>query len=334
MQYKIGAIGRLAKEKGFDVLLQAMAILIKENLEVSLVIGGEGAEEKNLKNLAQSLNLSQKVEFLGWVNDLPSFFEKIDIFIVPSKTEPFGLVFLEAMQYKKPIISSNTDGANDILEDGKTALIFNNGDAKDLANKIKHLLSNKKLQQSFIKNASLKLRDYSFKKVQSELQKYLSINFSNLDKARPVLNITYNSRQGGLEKAFLNYNRLFESLEFQVINLVPKNAKFIKVLKQKPKSIIYSRFINISFCYFFYKFYLRGKFKKIAPSLIIAHNARFANLLLSATNIPIIFINHGGSVKKMLNGKYFFTVNKRTAKELEGFGKEPSKIAYIPNFLE
>ena len=99
---RLTALGRFVKKKGFDTLLEAFASLRKES-NVKLTIGGDGPERNALKQLAMDLDISDKVEFVGWVEDVAEFLSGSDLFVLPSREEPFGIVILEAMAVGIPL---------------------------------------------------------------------------------------------------------------------------------------------------------------------------------------------------------------------------------------
>lgn len=111
----IGALGRFEKKKGFDVFIQSLAILRDKGVEFQAVIGGTGEEEVELKKQAARLDLENIISFPGWVSDARSFLKTIDIFCLPSRHEPFGIVLLEAMASKLPIIATDSEGPREIL---------------------------------------------------------------------------------------------------------------------------------------------------------------------------------------------------------------------------
>ncbi len=114
---RLGSLGRLYPEKFFDKVLRAMAILRDRGVECEYVIGGVGPMEESLNDLARELGLEKNFKILGWVEDKRNFFDKIDIFLLPSWGETFGIVLLEAMLYSTPIITSNSWGPDEIIED-------------------------------------------------------------------------------------------------------------------------------------------------------------------------------------------------------------------------
>ncbi len=115
---RLGSLGRLYEEKSFDRVLQAMALLRKQGIECEYVIGGVGPMEKPLNELAKKLGLEKNFRILGWTTDKRAFFESIDIFILPSWGETFGIVLLEAMLYSTPIITTNSWGPDEVIDHG------------------------------------------------------------------------------------------------------------------------------------------------------------------------------------------------------------------------
>jgi glycosyltransferase involved in cell wall biosynthesis len=110
--FVLGAYGRMCPQKGFDVLIKAMLQLPEPTLR--LKIGGSGPDEAALRQLAQG---STAVEFLGRIDDVPSFLGQCDAVIIPSRWEPWGNVCLEARAAAKPIVASAVDGLSEQIQD-------------------------------------------------------------------------------------------------------------------------------------------------------------------------------------------------------------------------
>lgn len=106
----LAAYGRFHPQKGFDLLLQAMANIATSQCQLKLA--GEGPQLKVLTQLAESL---PHVELVGRVDDVADFLMSCDAVIIPSRWEPFGLVFIEALAMQKWIISTEVDGLGDQL---------------------------------------------------------------------------------------------------------------------------------------------------------------------------------------------------------------------------
>ena len=140
----VGALGRLHVNKGFDILLQAAALLRERGLPVKkLQIAGDGPEEDTLKTLAARLGLgTEDLEFTGWVTGPADYLAKLDLFVLPSRVEPFGLVVVEAMAAGVPVISSDIDGPRTILKSGELGVMVPPEDPSALADAIAAALAN------------------------------------------------------------------------------------------------------------------------------------------------------------------------------------------------
>jgi glycosyltransferase involved in cell wall biosynthesis len=133
--YKIGTIGRLVPQKDYPTLLNAFSNVLKSVPNTDLYVVGEGYLQKDLFELSKSLGIDGKVYWLGKTEYIKEFLSKIDLFILPSKYEGFGLVLLEAMVAKKPIIAANNSAIPEVL--GKTYEgLFSTGDIEALAQQI------------------------------------------------------------------------------------------------------------------------------------------------------------------------------------------------------
>lgn len=120
----VGVLGRLHVNKGFDIMLEAVARLRDEGVRVTLRIAGDGPEKDTLKAQAARLGLGpEQVEFAGWVSPVEDFLAQVDVFVLPSRVEPFGLVVAEAMAAGVPVIASDIDGPKTILKTGQLGLM-------------------------------------------------------------------------------------------------------------------------------------------------------------------------------------------------------------------
>lgn len=176
----IGMYGRLEKRKGFDILMKAAAILQEKNFDFKLKIGGFEVDENYnfnyLKKLAQENKILDKCEFVGIVTDKKDFFKNVDIFCVPSIEEPFGLVILESFAQSTLVISSNTEGGKLLINNNVDGLLFENGDAQDLADKIISAKISEEKYCDLTSNAYAKLvAKYSFKEMAKNFEKILQI---------------------------------------------------------------------------------------------------------------------------------------------------------------
>lgn len=127
------ALGRLVEKKGFDLLLDALTSL--GGRQIALTIAGDGPQRGALEAHARQLPAGITVRFCGWCADVAPLFAASDLFVLPSRDEPFGIVVLEAMAARVPIVATRTRGPLEILA-SDTALLTDIGDTQALATAI------------------------------------------------------------------------------------------------------------------------------------------------------------------------------------------------------
>jgi len=164
------AMGRLHRNKGFDTLLDAFAQLP----DGILWLAGDGPMRDALRTQAMNLGIFERVRFLGWHNSPLSILAAADIFICPSRHEPFGNVIAEALSASKPIIATASDGANQILNHGDNGIIVPVDDANALAASMVDLMKDKGIQRKFATAAHQKWhRSFRPEKVVSDWLEFL-----------------------------------------------------------------------------------------------------------------------------------------------------------------
>ena len=132
------ALGRLHPNKGFDVLLRALALLPPDT---RLALAGEGPERAALTRLARSLGVAERVDFLGWRQDIGALLAACTVFVCPSRHEPLGNVVLEAWSAARPVVAAAVQGPSELIVDGVTGLLVPREDAAALAGAIAGLLA-------------------------------------------------------------------------------------------------------------------------------------------------------------------------------------------------
>ena len=139
----VGSIGRMVYQKGFKYLIEAARILHRKNFNIHFVLIGEGPDEKSLKELVETYDLSDICTFTGQRFDIPQLLSDLDIFAFPSVLEGLPRVVIEAMAMAKPIVATNIDGVREQLEHGSTGFIVPPGQAATFAKAIAQLIEDK-----------------------------------------------------------------------------------------------------------------------------------------------------------------------------------------------
>jgi len=171
--FRLGACGRLVKQKGFAFLLEAVARLGSE-IEWSLVIAGDGKLRKKLEAHAKRLGLGHRCHFLGQRDTLSDFYANLDVLIVPSLYEGFGFVAVEAALAGLPVVASNTSSLTEIVIDGTTGMLVPPRDAPALAAAIQRLAQDRKLAASYGQAAQHSAHErFNPTRLQNELSDFL-----------------------------------------------------------------------------------------------------------------------------------------------------------------
>ncbi len=149
----IGAVGRLSAEKGFDLLIRAVARLVQNGRGIGLVIAGDGPEASSLKRLIADLQLADRVQLVGFQAELIPFYEAIDVFALSSRREGLPNVLLEAMALETPVVSTRVAGVPSLIEDGVNGLLTSIEDVDGLAATIARVLDDEEFGRRLAKAA-------------------------------------------------------------------------------------------------------------------------------------------------------------------------------------
>ncbi len=172
---KILYLGRIHPRKDIELLMKSFNNSnLKKGYELEIVGPREGEYYKTLINLKNKLKF--KANFSGPIFDLEKKIKKYDsaeIFVLPSKFEPFGIVFLEAMARGKVIIATNTQGANELIERNKSGIIFQIGNEDQLKNIFNNLLPNQseKFKKNLKSGAEKRAKQFEISKIVDKWEK-------------------------------------------------------------------------------------------------------------------------------------------------------------------
>jgi len=165
-------VGTLRPIKGIKYLIQSMKIVTKYDDKLLLLLVGDGEEKEKLKNLVDELNLSKNIKFVGRIihERIPEYLIASDIFVLPSLSEGFPLVSLEAMASGLPIVATNVRGLPEIVVDGENGYLVEPMNPQQIAEKILLLLKNDELRDKISRNNKDKAREYSWVSVVDRLE--------------------------------------------------------------------------------------------------------------------------------------------------------------------
>lgn len=134
---RVICVGRLHKEKRWNMVVDAFSQIAEECSDWNMAIVGDGAEKSNLLSQIQRYNLSDRITIKSSVSDIYAEYQESDFFVLSSKYEGFGLVLIEAMSCGIPCISYRCKyGPESIIDDGKDGLLVEDGNVKELAEKM------------------------------------------------------------------------------------------------------------------------------------------------------------------------------------------------------
>jgi len=162
--------GRIdSEQKGLDLLIEAFGHLASSNPGLDLVLMGPdwNGSTRRLKELSAKLGIGGKVRFTGFLErqEYLQILRSADLFILPSRFEPFGIVLLEAIALGVPIVASNIGAIPEILEGGKFGLMFDSGDVNSLVQRIQEAISDEKGAAMRAEDAKSSLNKYAWANV-------------------------------------------------------------------------------------------------------------------------------------------------------------------------
>lgn len=174
----LGCLANFAQGKGHEFLLQAFRKLIDVSPEYALYLAGKGDKEEQVRDQVKTLKLEKQVHFLGYQEDTASFFNRIQLLLVPSSSEAFGRVILEAWQHRVPVIATRIGGMKELVSEEENGILVEYGNEKDVINAILRLSSQPETYLRLQENGLRSLNDrFSLKSYTTKmLDIYKTIN--------------------------------------------------------------------------------------------------------------------------------------------------------------
>lgn len=138
----VGTVGRLCKEKGYEYFLQAAAEILKKKFDTQFLIVGDGELKKELEDYAFILGINRNLIFVGECNAISEIVKTLDVFLLSSIYEGFGIVVLEAFACGVPVVATNVGGVGEVITDGIDGFLVPSKDIRKMAEKVIFLLEN------------------------------------------------------------------------------------------------------------------------------------------------------------------------------------------------
>lgn len=158
--FVVGTAGRLVSSKGISLLLEAAAILRRQNTPIFVVIAGNGPDRDALATTASRLGIADAVSFVGFVSDMPAFYSGLDTFVLCSHTESFGLVLAEAHACERAVIATPTPGAAAQIAHHEDGILLKSFAAGELAEALLNLYRQPSWRNQLGRNGRARVLDH------------------------------------------------------------------------------------------------------------------------------------------------------------------------------
>ncbi len=154
----IGFAGQLDERKGISCLLEAFTILSAEH-SVRLLLAGEGPMGPDIRQFAENNGLSSRIYLLGFEDNIADLFKNLDVFVLPSLWEGFGIVLIEAMAAQKPVVTTDVSSMPEIVKHQETGYVVPVNNAPALAGALLHIIRQPDLARRFGENGRRRVLD-------------------------------------------------------------------------------------------------------------------------------------------------------------------------------
>lgn len=177
--FTLGLVSRLEHIKGMDLVIPAFAEVRKRFRDVKLLVVGDGSLRSSMEQQAMALGCADAVTWAGRQpqEELSKYYSQMDVVLMPSRSEGFGLTAIEAMSHGCVVVASNIGGLPEVVCDGECGLLHQSEDAADMASKISMLISNNELYKRLQTQSLREVEKYSFERY-AELMNdlYMKVN--------------------------------------------------------------------------------------------------------------------------------------------------------------
>jgi glycosyltransferase involved in cell wall biosynthesis len=174
VRFVIGCVGNLSGGKGHDFLLQTFARFAKNRSDTILMLVGDGSLRRELIKQTIKLRINDHVIFTGYSTQVQEIIAGFDLLVLPSQTEAFGRVLLEAMQAGTPIVATDSGGIPEVVKHEYNGLLVNYGDEVSLQKAMERVLDDEGLRSKLIENGSQTVDCFSMERYKADLENIYS----------------------------------------------------------------------------------------------------------------------------------------------------------------
>lgn len=176
-EFIIGTIARLEREKGIEYLIRAVDITKDVIPKIKLIIVGDGSERRKLSWLVNSLQMTDRVQFVGFQDHINQWIRNFDIFVLPSAIrESFGIVLIDAMANLRPVIASKIGGVAEIIDHKETGILVEPKNSEAIANAIIYFYNHPEETIEMIKNARAKVeKNFTKQRMLDEFERMFTV---------------------------------------------------------------------------------------------------------------------------------------------------------------
>ncbi len=185
-RFLLGAVGRLAEEKGFDLLIGAVGKLIECGLDMGLIIVGEGDQKDVLQQQIDEAGHADRIRLLGYRSDTKDLYEAMDLFVLSSYREGLPNVVLEAMAMEVPVVATRIAGVPKLVRNRENGLLVEAGDDSQLEASIREMFLDHQLREKLTQNARKTIEEeFSFSVRMEKVRAIYDYLLSRSGNSRP-----------------------------------------------------------------------------------------------------------------------------------------------------
>lgn len=165
-------VGSIVERKGLHILVKAIPMILKNHPDALFILVGDGNYLDQIKKVSRQMNVEESIIFTGFVdeNEKYVYYQAGDIFCLPSFSEGYPMVLLEASAFGLPLVVSDIGVHKAIVKDGYNGYIFTNGDSNDLAIKIIDLIDNRSLRSDIESNSRILAQTHSWDVIVKDIE--------------------------------------------------------------------------------------------------------------------------------------------------------------------